>query len=580
MHWDVDIFLDNATTLRTYNYLKLFQGTAIKGAFMLGSDPLNHKWPRQGLYDSPKFVGSVATFKVTYQYGSSNATAASMAINKVPPGSMVYIYLGLGSDMRVIDAIAELTAPHVELVGYRELIDLAKQKCCPKCPQTNGKKCGCQVKVPPPLKVDDADAEMTALPTLLCDFTQPNKCIASAGPAPPAFDVTYHTTAGNFTVHVILADAPPYAQRFWAVSRVGYQDGARFYRVDYENSTENFVVQFGSNGRPEIDQLWGCLEGEDAALYPKGEMYSNATWSVAKPGNQRGTVAFSMDARMGSHKLYPALTNCTSKEYCAQGFTTNVYINYGNNARLDAAGFSIFGSIDEAEMSAVVDKLYQGYGECADMCAKANPGHDTFCHGKFGPAATGMLISEYLKGGEAYLAKSFPKLDKVVSVSVSVPATPKRGLSLKADDDDGDGGPLLRTECGQHRGQRIHVQTDGGTRATVEVFKGVTYAGAKVRWAPPTPLACADDGVAHDATVTAVNCPGLRGSGPEDCLNLVVWKPAAPATASKTKSSAPAMVYFHGGDLTGGSNSGNFSKLAAEGVVIIDVAYRLAAFGS
>lgn len=70
-----------------------------------------------------------------------------MAINKVPAGSMVYVYLGLGSDMRVVDAIAKLKAPHVELVGYRELIDLAKQKCCPE-----GKGCGCQVEQPPPIR--------------------------------------------------------------------------------------------------------------------------------------------------------------------------------------------------------------------------------------------------------------------------------------------------------------------------------------------------------------------------------------------------------------------------------------------
>ncbi len=63
-----------------------------------------------------------------YQYGPPNATKAAAAINNVPPGSMVYVYLGLGSDMSVVDDIAKLTAPHIKLVGYRELIDLARQK--------------------------------------------------------------------------------------------------------------------------------------------------------------------------------------------------------------------------------------------------------------------------------------------------------------------------------------------------------------------------------------------------------------------------------------------------------------------
>ena len=41
---------------------------------------------------------------------------------------MNYIYLTLGYDMALVDNIATLTAPHVELVGYREIIELARRR--------------------------------------------------------------------------------------------------------------------------------------------------------------------------------------------------------------------------------------------------------------------------------------------------------------------------------------------------------------------------------------------------------------------------------------------------------------------
>jgi hypothetical protein len=41
---------------------------------------------------------------------------------------MNYIYLSLGYDMALVDEVASLTAPHVKLVGYREIIELAKHK--------------------------------------------------------------------------------------------------------------------------------------------------------------------------------------------------------------------------------------------------------------------------------------------------------------------------------------------------------------------------------------------------------------------------------------------------------------------
>ena len=81
VHWDVDLFMDNATTNRTIDLIKRYEGTAIQGVFQLASDPLGNKTA------SPTFVGSIPVFKPIYQYGPANATAAAAAINNVQPGS-------------------------------------------------------------------------------------------------------------------------------------------------------------------------------------------------------------------------------------------------------------------------------------------------------------------------------------------------------------------------------------------------------------------------------------------------------------------------------------------------------------
>ena len=124
VHWDVDQFLDPATTARTAAILRRYDGTAVRGAFMLGSDPL----PPAGA--TPTWVGDVAAFKPCVQWGGANASAVAAAIVAVPRGELSYAYLTLGYDTSVVDEVARLVAaaPHVELVGYRELIEVAAQR--------------------------------------------------------------------------------------------------------------------------------------------------------------------------------------------------------------------------------------------------------------------------------------------------------------------------------------------------------------------------------------------------------------------------------------------------------------------
>lgn len=170
--------------------------------------------------------------------------------------------------------------------------------------------------------------------------------------------------------------------------------------MDYINQTTRFVVQFGYRGEPAVDSCW------DAALT------SNITWSVAPPGNSRGYVSFSMNAVPNRHDN----PNCTSPTGCAVGFSTNIYINYGDNRRLDSAGFAVFGRVNDTGMD-VVDSLFSGYGEVADLCAGPDPftGEvDRFCHGT-GKDCTGVNVSQLINNGMPYIAR-FPRLDRVESV--------------------------------------------------------------------------------------------------------------------------------------------------------------------
>ena len=125
--------------------------------------------------------------------------------------------------------------------------------------------------------------------------------------------------------------------------------------------------------------------------------------------------------------------------------------------------------------------------------------------------------------------------------------------------------PTADTTCGPVRGRRV-------SGSGVDGFYGIKYATLTNRWTAPVSLPDAGacwEGL-FDARSDLIQCVGIGGIGTEDCLTLNVL---APAEAS---SPLPVMVFFHGGDLTmGATDEDDFRLLAAEGVVVVDVNYRL-----
>lgn len=122
------------------------------------------------------------------------------------------------------------------------------------------------------------------------------------------------------------------------------------------------------------------------------------------------------------------------------------------------------------------------------------------------------------------------------------------------------------------------------------IFKGIPYAAPPVgdlRWRAPQPVASWTEPRA--CSEYGPSCPQSGSAGPfsleslsvgqtsEDCLYLNVWTPA-----ESPDDGLPVMVWIHGGAFETGSGSmGVYDgrDLAARGVVVVTINYRLGPFG-
>jgi len=169
---------------------------------------------------------------------------------------------------------------------------------------------------------------------------------AATARAPDKYRVRFTTTQGNFTIEVQRDLAPIGADRFYNLVKLGYFDGAHFFRV-----IPNFVAQFGLHANPKVSAAWKRAEIKDDPV---------------KGSNTRGTICF---ATAG-----------------ADTRTTQLFLNLGDNKRLDKSGFAPFGSVVSGWK--VVKKLHDGYGDQPDQ---------------------NMVNLE----GAKYLEREYPKLDSI-----------------------------------------------------------------------------------------------------------------------------------------------------------------------
>ena len=175
--------------------------------------------------------------------------------------------------------------------------------------------------------------------------------------APAVFKVKFTTTKGPFTVEVHRDWAPNGADRFYNLVKAGFFTEVAFFRV-----IKGFMVQFGIHGDPAVNQVWREASIPDDPV---------------TQSNKRGMVTYAMagpDTR-----------------------TTQLFINFRDNAGLHGQGFSPFGRVVEG--MAVVDSLYSGYGEGA-------------------PRGMGPDQGRAQMEGNAYLKARFPRLDYVKTARI------------------------------------------------------------------------------------------------------------------------------------------------------------------
>ena len=133
----------------------------------------------------------------------------------------------------------------------------------------------------------------------------------------------------------------------------------------------------------------------------------------------------------------------------------------------------------------------------------------------------------------------------------------------------GSDATLVSIESGKVRG----VAANG-----VISFKGIPYAAPPVgplRWRMPQPVTpWAGVRVAGDFGPSCMQAGSASMS--EDCLTVNVWRPI-----QRTASRYPVMVWIHGGALVqGGASIYPADALAAQGVVVVSMNYRLGRLGS
>ncbi|NRA96931.1 MAG: peptidylprolyl isomerase [Planctomycetes bacterium] len=167
---------------------------------------------------------------------------------------------------------------------------------------------------------------------------------------PATYEVHVVTNEGDFKIKVTRAWSPQGADRFYNLVKIGYLDGCRFFRV-----MSGFVAQFGIHGDPKIYGAW------------KDHTIVDDSPGDARRQNARGTITFAKTGAPNSR-------------------TVQLFINLGENQRLDGTGFTPFGYVTSGMR--VVNSLYTGYGQQPDQ-------------GKIGAR------------GNEYLAESFPDLDYI-----------------------------------------------------------------------------------------------------------------------------------------------------------------------
>lgn len=170
--------------------------------------------------------------------------------------------------------------------------------------------------------------------------------------APDEFSVRLETSAGPVVIQVTRDWAPHGADRFYNLVRNGFYDEQRFFRV-----VPDFVVQWGLSGNPKLNMAWRQAHILDDPV---------------KQSNTRGRITF-------------AKTNQPNTR------TTQLFINLGDNSRLDGQNFAPFGEVVEG--IEIIDQINAEYGQQPSQ-------------------------GQIAMNGNTYLEENFPNLDYIAKAEI------------------------------------------------------------------------------------------------------------------------------------------------------------------
>jgi peptidyl-prolyl cis-trans isomerase A (cyclophilin A) len=174
--------------------------------------------------------------------------------------------------------------------------------------------------------------------------------------APDSFLVAFETTRGRFDVMAHSRWAPVGTDRFYELVHRRFYDSVIVFRV-----VKGFVAQFGINGDPAVAAAWRNRRIAD---------------DMVREGNKRGRLSF---ARSGPGTR-----------------TTQLFINFADNVRLDTSGTIGFPAFAEVVRGMdVVDSLNAEYG-----------------------GAPSQHQDSIGRQGNAYLRRAFPKLDMIKTARI------------------------------------------------------------------------------------------------------------------------------------------------------------------
>eukprot|EP00227_Mantoniella_beaufortii_P018083 CAMPEP_0197597536 /NCGR_PEP_ID=MMETSP1326-20131121/27529_1 /TAXON_ID=1155430 /ORGANISM="Genus nov. species nov., Strain RCC2288" /LENGTH=229 /DNA_ID=CAMNT_0043164225 /DNA_START=35 /DNA_END=721 /DNA_ORIENTATION=+ len=167
--------------------------------------------------------------------------------------------------------------------------------------------------------------------------------------------------------------APVGAARFKEIVELGIWDWGRFFRV-----VPDFIVQWGIPGDASVAKEWKNKRIPDDPVVET---------------NARGSITFATSG--------------------ANSRTSQVFINFKDNASLDKQGFAPFGRVIEG--MDIVDQIYAGYGGDPDQ-------------------------GKIQEKGNQYLRKEFPKLSYIRQAKVASLLPSMTGEDTEGEGEDSEGG--------------------------------------------------------------------------------------------------------------------------------------------